>query len=382
MQLVSVGEMRALEARAVAQGTPEAELQARAAVAVGAVVYDRWTPGTRCVVLVGRGNNGRDGFLAGEWLQARGVPVDLVLVPEHAVTPAELRRAALAGLRLVASADRVTRRTLLAAAGIAVDALLGIGVRLPLRPAIAELVGELNDVRAQTGLHVVALDVPTGVDADTGAVDETAVVQADTTVTLGAIKQGLLRMPGAAQVGELRWRSIELPADDAPAAVQILDPATLPDLVPVRGVDAHKYRAGRVLVVAGTAHYPGAAVLCATAAARAGAGLVTLAASPELRQIMACHQPAVTYTEPDVSATNGRAAAVALEPYLQSHETVGLGPRPGSWPRRDRVRGRGAQPPSARAPPDPRRRRTGGPRRAPRVAVSVGRKRYPDAALG
>jgi NAD(P)H-hydrate epimerase len=107
---------------------------------------------------------------------------------------------------------------------------------------------------------------------------------------------------------------------------QVLDEKQLAALLPPRPLDAHKYRFGRVLVVAGSDHFPGAAVLCAGAAARTGAGLVTLAASRDLRLTVATHFPEVTYTSSDVSPREGLGALDALGQYLQTHAVVLLGP--------------------------------------------------------
>jgi NAD(P)H-hydrate epimerase len=172
-------------------------------------------------------------------------------------------------------------------------------------------------------LTVVALDLPSGVDADSGAVPGEA-VQADWTVTLGAVKQGLLLFPAATRVGRLIGR--ELGLDDGTIRYVMLDEAEIGRLVPERPPDAHKYRFGRVLVIAGSDHFLGAAVLCSGAAARVGAGLVTVAASRDVRLTVAAHTPEVTYTQDDVRATDGAPAAVEIDGYLASHNSAVIGP--------------------------------------------------------
>ena len=324
MKVVSVAQMRALEAAAFAAGVTEAELQARAGAAVAEEVSRRVRPGERVAVLVGHGNNGRDGALAARWLLTHGALVDVVLCPRHAVTADELTELRRLGASLIASSDTDAVRALLDSASVAVDALVGIGASGSLREPMATLARQLNRAAA---LHVLALDIPSGVDADTGAVEGEA-VRADSTVTLGAVKQGLLRFPAAKHVGQLIGREIGL--DDTELPVDVLDRATLRALVPPRPLDAHKYRFGRTLIVAGSDHFLGAPVLCASAAARIGAGLVTVGSTRDVRLNVAAHLPEATFTVADIDAA---ADAGPLEPYLESHNALVIGPGLGRGPR-------------------------------------------------
>jgi NAD(P)H-hydrate epimerase len=316
--------MRALEAAAFAGGISEAVLQERAGHAVAQEVFKLVEPGERVVVLVGHGNNGRDGAVAAEWLARRGVPIDLVLTPRHAVTPEERARLQERGASLIASHDHVGVDASLRGASVAIDALAGIGARGALREPLASLAQLLNAARHP--LKVVALDVPSGIDADTGDVPGEA-VWADYTVTLGGIKQGLLRFPAAERVGRLMPKAIGIPeAAAADLPYGCLDIQDLGRLVPPRPLNAHKYRFGRVLVVAGADHFLGAAVLCSGGAARVGAGLVTLASTRDVRLNAAAHLPEVTYTANDARATDGAEAARSLESYLRSHASAVIGP--------------------------------------------------------
>jgi NAD(P)H-hydrate epimerase len=322
VKIVSVAQMRALEAAAFAAGISEALLQERAGHAVAHEVFKLVKPSERVVVLVGHGNNGRDGAVAAEWLARHGVPIDLVLAPRHAVTVEELARLQTEGATITALSDVGTT---LRGARVAIDALAGIGVRGALREPLASLARQLNEACA-TGLRVVALDIPSGIDSDTGEVPGEA-VWADCTVTLGGVKQGLLRFPAAQHVGRLVPKPIGIPESaEADLPYGCLDEPDLVRLVPPRSLDAHKYRFGRVLVVAGADHFPGAAVLCAGGAARVGAGLVTLASTPEVRRNTAAHLPEVTYTTMDMRASDGPQAARSLESYLDSHAAAVVGP--------------------------------------------------------
>jgi NAD(P)H-hydrate epimerase len=172
----------------------------------------------------------------------------------------------------------------------------------------------------------VALDIPSGVDADTGAVAGEA-VWADLTVTLGAVKQGLLRFPGAERVGRLVARDIGIPEQaEARLPYSIVDEARLSALIPPRPLDAHKYGFGRALVVAGSDHFLGAPVLCAGGAARVGAGLVTVASTRDVRLNVAAHLPEATFTTDEIVASDGAGAAARLVPTLRSQTAVVLGP--------------------------------------------------------
>ncbi len=276
------------------------------------------------IVLVGHGNNGRDGAVAAEWLLRHGTGVDLVLAPRHAVRPDELERLRGLGGSLIPSEDRVGVERALSGSQIALDALAGIGTHGALREPLATLAAQLNAARET--LHVVALDLPSGIDADSGAVAGEA-VWANSTVTLGGVKQGLLRFPAAERVGRLIPRGIGIP-EDAQAALpyRVLDEPSLRALLPRRSLDAHKYRFGRSLIVAGSDHFLGAAVLCAGSAARTGSGLVTVASTRDVRLNVAAHLPEVTFTETDVYPGDGTAAAQALQPYLASHNAIVVGP--------------------------------------------------------
>jgi NAD(P)H-hydrate epimerase len=305
--------MRALEA---ASGLSEAELQQRAAQVLAEEVAGLVAPGGRIVVLVGHGNNGRDGALAGELLAAQQYVVTLVLAPRHALADAELARM---HVTRIAWDDSDALRDALRGSDAVVDALAGIGLSGALREPLAGLARLLNDCPTRC---VIAVDVPSGVDADSGAVFGDA-VKADVTITLGAFKQGLLRFPAAHHTGRLVGRRIGIPDGDLPYAV--LEPQDL--VAPDRPLDAHKYHFGRVLIVAGTDHYLGAPVLCSSAALRAGAGLVTVGSTADVRRNVASHLPEATFTVQDVTGD-----VAPLKPYLETHSCLVIGPGLGRGP--------------------------------------------------
>ncbi|MFI2715400.1 NAD(P)H-hydrate dehydratase [Streptomyces collinus] len=246
---------------------PEGALMQRAAAGLAAAcaallgrVY-----GSRVVALVGSGDNGGDALYAGARLARRGAGVTAVLLaPEraHAAGLAALRRAggrvarAGAGEALVEGADLV------------LDGIVGIGGKGGLRPEAVPLAAAAGRSRGA----VVAVDLPSGVDADTGEVHGVA-VQADLTVTFGTHKPGLLIDPAREYAGSVRLVDIglELPAEPELEALQHEDVARL---LPVPRAESDKYRRGVVGIAAGSARYPGAAVLAVSGALRGGAGAV------------------------------------------------------------------------------------------------------------
>lgn len=239
---------------------PEGALMQRAAAglaAVGADVLGR-VYGRRVAVLAGSGSNGGDALFAAARLARRGAGVTAVLLaPERA--HAEGLAALLAAGGRVAEGAGALRR-----ADLVFDGIVGIGGKGALRENAAEL---MDAVRGA----VVAVDLPSGVDADTGEVAGAA-VRADATVTFGTYKPGLLVDPGAGHAGALRLVDIGLELG-APE-LEALQHADLARLLPRPGGESDKYRRGVVGVVAGSDRYPGAAVLAVSGALRAGAGAV------------------------------------------------------------------------------------------------------------
>ncbi|MEU1485241.1 NAD(P)H-hydrate dehydratase [Streptomyces sp. NPDC005752] len=269
----SVETVRAAEQALMAR-LPEGALMARAAAGLAVACGDLLRRngrvyGSRVLLLVGSGDNGGDTLYAGARLARRGAGVRALLT-----TPDKVHRAALAAL--LAAGGQVLDGPDLGAFGpvdLVVDGITGIGGRGGLRPEAAEL------VRAVTGGHapVLAVDLPSGVEADTGQVLGAA-VRADATVTFGTYKPGLLIDPAAGHAGALRLVDIglvtELPARPDVEALQYADVAAL---LPVPGAESDKYRRGVVGVAAGSERYPGAAVLAVAGALRGGAGAVRYA---------------------------------------------------------------------------------------------------------
>ncbi|MFJ2964707.1 NAD(P)H-hydrate dehydratase [Streptomyces collinus] len=246
---------------------PEGALMQRAAAGLAAACADLLgrVYGSRVVALVGSGDNGGDALYAGARLARRGAGVTAVLLaPErtHAAGLAALRRA---GGRVAGAGDG---EALVEGADLVVDGIVGIGGKGGLRPEAVPLAAAAQRSRGA----VVAVDLPSGVDADTGEVHGVA-VQADLTVTFGTHKPGLLIDPAREHAGSVRLVDIglELPAEPELEALQHEDVARL---LPVPRAESDKYRRGVVGIAAGSARYPGAAVLAVSGALRGGAGAV------------------------------------------------------------------------------------------------------------
>ena len=270
--LHTAAEVRGAEAPLLAAGPPDA-LMHRAATGLASVcvrllgqVYGR-----RVALLVGTGDNGGDALFAAARLAGRGARVTAVLLDPERAHPAGLAALRRAGGRVLAPGERSVP-SLLGRADLVLDGMLGIGGRGGLRRAAADLTAAVADGAAVT----VAVDVPSGIDADTGAVDGTA-FPAMHTVTFGAVKAGLVVGEGRAHAGQVHLVDIGLgPHLPRASAFQLTDADVAARLPAPSGGD-DKYSQGVVGVVAGSATYPGAGVLCTGAALRTRAGLVRYA---------------------------------------------------------------------------------------------------------
>ena len=285
MKIVTVEQMRAIEARAVEAGVSEDTLMESAGLAVARRV-GQWLDGVRgrrVLVLVGPGNNGGDGMVAARYLSDWGALVTLYMTAA-ARREDKFEECRAQRVRVVEARDDLDQWALssyLPITDLVIDAVLGLGADRPLDDGLRRVFRALREARSTApSLKLVAVDVPSGVNADTGEVDE-AYAAADLTLTLGAPKLGLFRFPGAGCVGRLETLSIGLPDGlDDDVTLELADAALVRPLLPRRRLDGHKGTFGHVALVAGSRRFVGAAVLAATAAYRGGAGLVTLA-SPE-----------------------------------------------------------------------------------------------------
>jgi ADP-dependent NAD(P)H-hydrate dehydratase / NAD(P)H-hydrate epimerase len=259
--------------------------------------------GSNVVLLVGAGNNGGDALWAGALLSRRGARVTALLAADavHGDGLAALRAAGGRAQRAGGDGDA----DMFEMAELVVDGLIGIGGSGPLRAPHAQLAAHANEC----GALVVAVDVPSGVDATTGAVDGTA-VRADVTVTFGAMKTGLVVAPGAEYAGIVDVVDIGLAPGDTD--VYVVDAADVASALPVVGVETDKYRRGVLGVVAGSETYTGAAVLAVGGALATGVGMVRYVGPRGAADLVRARWPeaVVTVADGDPGAAIERAGRV------------------------------------------------------------------------
>ena len=303
----TVEQIREAEKRAL-EFTAEGDLMERAAMAV-AVTAARLLRertggvyGRRVAVLVGAGNNGGDALYAGAWLAGLGAQVSAVLLAPDRAHPAGLDAFLDSGGRVVDA---------LPWSDLVIDGILGIGGRPGLRDRAAKLAELIHEAR----LPVIAVDVPSGIDVDTGTVSGPA-IRATTTVTMGGLKQGLLVGSGAEYAGSVRL--VDLGFDLEPSALQVLEADDVAGILPIPGVADDKYSRGVVGVVAGSPQYSGAAVLCTGAAVHGGAGMVRYAGAAA--DVVRSNWPEVVIHD-DV-ATAGRVQAWVIGPGIGTDDAA------------------------------------------------------------
>ena len=290
--IVSSAEMRAAEEAAFARGIEVEALMDQAGAGVAATVQKFFPRPGACIVYAGKGHNGGDALVAAECLQREGWKVETRLpFPESDCS--ELTRKKLAALR-DARRDELPLLQGLAAASssqlIILDGLLGVGTKSFLREPIRATARELNRIRIERNAVVFAVDLPTGLNSDTGEADPDSVV-ADFTVTIGFAKHGLIADNVVDFVGRIEvWPLPDLEAGGARNEVMATASA-LAGLIPRRKFGAYKNQCGRIAVVAGSKGFVGAGLMTASGALRAGAGLVELFVPEDIYEIAAAAAP-------------------------------------------------------------------------------------------
>lgn len=303
--LATAAEIRAIEAAANADSHPFSAMMEAAGAAVARRIMaaaSHLSPETppRITVLVGPGRNGQDGLIAAHHAaQQPGLVVRSYLLARPDESDPLIAQARVSGVFLANAEDDQRHRLLtqlVASADILVDALYGISVRLPL-PANAAQVLKIANAERHDGQVVIAVDCPSGLEADSGAADANT-LPADETVTFIAIKPSQVASSGVALVGSLFVNAVGITqATIASHTVSrsLITAADARALLPRRPLDANKGTFGKVLIVGGSANYIGAVALSARAAYRAGAGLVTVATLSSLVQGVAHGLPEATW---------------------------------------------------------------------------------------
>lgn len=314
--LITTEQMHAADRATIAAGTSGAELMENAGAACVRAIVERVTPGPT-LVLCGPGNNGGDGFVVARLLQTRGWPVTVALLGARE----DLAGDAAAMAARWHGEDCPLEDVSPDGAELVVDALLGAGLSRPLDGAAARLVEAVN----AAGATVCAVDIPSGVDGDTGEVRGCA-VQADFTVTFFCRKPGHVLYPGRGLCGDVIVADIGIAAsvlEEFGSTLSENRPAVWHAHLPMPAPDGHKYQRGHVVVVTGDELHTGAARLGARAALRIGAGVVTVASPPDAAGVNAVHLTAIMVREFD--------GADALEEMLSDRRpnAVLIGPAAG-----------------------------------------------------
>ena len=300
MKIVTAEQMRQIDRECVRLGIPVGVLMENAGKAVAGEV-EACLGGSKdqnIICLAGGGNNGGDGLVAARYLHDWGAKVSVYLCAPRPSDDANLKLVQERSITCIEAGDDKNLKKLdgiLATATVVIDALLGTGKIRPLEGVFKQALEKITQTQKTGDFKIVAVDMPSGMDADSGAIDP-ACPRADITVTLGFPKLGLFSFPGAERVGKLKIADIGIPEELAESiTTELLTGDWAKTILPERPLNANKGSFGRVLVTAGSINYIGAAYLACSGAQRVGAGLVTLATAGSLLPILAGKLSEVTY---------------------------------------------------------------------------------------
>ena len=341
MKIVTAEQMKQIDRSSVAAGTPVSTLMENAgkAVAESTRQYLGDIEKQHILCLIGAGNNGGDGLVAARYLREWGAEVGVYLCSERPDTDENLWLVLEKNITSIATAgDKNLKKfdSQLNSATCVIDGLLGTGKMRPLTGVFQQVLAKVNRAKEMRNIRIIAIDMPSGMDADSGAIDE-ACPHADLTVTLALPKPGLFSFPGAGMVGKLRIVDIGIPellADDV--TLELIDSRWAKAALPPRPLDSNKGTFGKVLVTAGSINYSGAAYLACSGAMRVGAGLVTLATAESLQPVLATKLTEATYlplpeSRPGIISTG---AVEVITDNCKQYDALlagcGLGPDPGT----------------------------------------------------
>jgi len=335
-KLVSVAEMIAIERQADQNGFTYAMMMENAGMNLAKIVdrdYQELKPGM-VLGLVGSGNNGGDTLVALDYLGQWGWKTGAYIVRPRPKDDLLVKRVVETGSGLFDGGQDhnfAQLLSLLSECSIVLDGILGTGIQLPLRGHIGDVLSHAVQVLSHLDPSpiVVAVDCPSGVDCDTGEAAPQC-IQADLTITMAGIKQGLFKFPANNYVGNLKMVGIGLPGDlTALPSIRrfVVDESYVIEHLPQRGANAHKGTFGAALIIAGSVKYPGAALLAGQAAYRAGAGLVTLAVPRSLHAALVGHFQEGTWLPlPEEEGAIAESAADVILANSQRSTAVLIGP--------------------------------------------------------
>ena len=316
LKLVTSNQMVELEREAVRLGVQTRQLMENAGLEIALQVKQILSDlrGRKVVVLVGPGNNGGDGLVAARHLANWKSRVDLVIPVKKPVNEDNLIKAVQAGAELTGPGDL---EGAVKSAEIIIDSFFGTGGTRAIEEPFKRILEVVKSSKLTNRAKIiVAVDLPSGLNSDTGQADPVT-VQADYTLALGYPKVGLYNSNSASSTsGEIRVLDIGIPGQLVDnITTEIIDQSWAASELPVRPVNAHKGSFGKALVIAGCANYPGAAALCCSGAMRTGAGLVALAIPGSLQSLVACRLAEITYI-PLTEISKGVVAHSAVDEIL------------------------------------------------------------------
>ena len=325
MYIVTVDEMRTLETEAERRyGLNTSTLMENAGKGAADILSrsirrQRAVNEIECLILVGPGNNGGDGLVMGRYLQKWGARVSTYRWKEQRLTIADEE---------VPEQETATRLgEVFARVTYIIDALLGTGRSRPLPDSMRSLLARAQDERARRDtVRIVAVDLPTGMNADTGEVDP-GTIHCDMTITLAAPKLGFFFFPGRAYTGELYAGDIGFPPElEQGLRTEMLTGKLAQSLLPPRPLDSNKGTFGKVMLFCGSPPYPGSAFLAGNAALRSGAGLVTLAVTEQMHPIYASAMHEVTFALLPGEQSESFEQSSALINHLEGYRALLMGP--------------------------------------------------------
>jgi len=318
LPIVSSAEMRRIEEATFAAGVTAEALMEKVGRRIAQAVCQYCPRPGASAVYYGKGHNGGDALAAARHLTMAGWGIELRPQEQDSAKLAELTAKMLTALHSVKLISRAGKAGPGARPSVILDGLLGIGATGPLREDIRALTREINTRRAESNARVFAVDLPTGLDADSGEADPDCVI-ADVTVTAGYAKNGLVADGAPAFVGRLCVAPLEDFAPHAPARFsgETATPESLRGVLPRRSFDSYKTNYGRIGIIAGSPGFVGAAVLCASGALRGGGGLVTIYAPEEIQPQIAVIAP------PEIMVRPVKSYEEVLD---EKHDVLAVGP--------------------------------------------------------
>ena len=313
MMIVTCSQMQQLEAKAFAEGVSAESLMEQAGQGIAAVVSQFFPKPGQLVLYLGKGNNAGDALVAGRELQRCG----WALVARMASEPGQMKPLPREHWQSLAGKVQASESVPEFHGPIVIlDGLLGIGASGPLTGVMRALAAEMNELRRTRQAVTVAMDIPSGLNGDTGEPCPDAVM-ADITTTVAQVKQGLLADAALDHVGRLVIVPLrDLQIDSAVLGREVITSTLLRPLLPRRSFGMHKGQAGRVAIIAGSRGFLGAGVLASLGALRGGAGLITLFAKPDAYDLLAMKLPPEIMVKP---------VTTYLEA-LHGYDAIGIGP--------------------------------------------------------